>query len=253
MTQEGPGGRPPVRKAALAAQRGRFAVWARRLDWALRRAGGRLELHAPHGAHFYALPAVEILPEGGPGGVLALRLGRDVKLGRLLTLEVHAGARNVLELEDRATFQTACRVQLHGGRIARVAGVQARDFVQLKCRNGGELRVGEFAVLSRDAILHASERVDLGPHVGLGERSSIIDSDHTLDGSDEPFLHRPLRTAPIVVGRNAAISANCVLLRGVHLGANAALAAGSVARAGELQAGWMHAGAPARPVRALGG
>jgi len=176
-----------------------------------------------------------------------------VKLGRLLTLEVHAGARNLLELGDRAAFQTGCRVQLHGGRIALASHVQARDFVQLKCRSGGELTVGERTVLGRDTALHATERVDVGEHVGLGERSSLIDSDHTHDGTDEPFLDRPLKTAPIVIGRNCAVSANCVFLRGARMGPNAVLGTASVVRAGELPGGWLHAGTPARAVRALTG
>lgn len=245
--------RGAARAARLAVERARFRAWVRRLDWALRRAGGRLELDAPHGAHFYALPVIEVLPLGGGPGTLSLRLDRDVKLGRLLTLEVWAGARSVLELGDRTTFQTACRLQLHGGRIALGEDVQARDFVQLKAKEGGTLTVGARTVLSRDAVLHATHRIELGAHVGLGERASLIDSDHMIDGSDEPFLDRPLRTAPIVLGRNCAVGAGCVFLRGARVGANAAVAAGSVVRAGELEGGWLHAGNPAGPVRALGG
>jgi carbonic anhydrase/acetyltransferase-like protein (isoleucine patch superfamily) len=47
------------------------------------------------------------------------------------------------------------------------------------------------------------------------------------------------------------VSANAVVLRGADVGDNAVLAAGAIVGAGEHRGGWLHAGAPARPVRPL--
>lgn len=242
--------RDTARTARLVLERARFEAWARRLDWALRRAGGRLELDAPHGAHFHALPVLEIEP--GTAGVLTLRIGRDVKLGRLLTLHVFAGERSTVELGDRTTFQTACRLILRGGCLSLAEDVFVRDLTQLKV-TGGELLMGPRVQVGRDCNLDCSQRIELGRQVGLAERTSVVDSDHAHDGSDVFFMDQPLRSGPIAIGANTFVAANGVVLRGTTVGANAVVGAGAVVRAGELQAGWLHAGVPARPVRPLGG
>lgn len=239
-------------RVRVAVQRLRFRLWAVALRARLRRLGVALVLDAPHGARFHALPDVELepLPAGGRrGGTLTIRLGRDVKLGRGLTLDVWTNADSVLEVGDRTTFQTRCRVQLHGGAVRLANDVHVRDFAQLKAR--GELTVGERTVLSRDVIVHATAAVAIGAHCGIGERTSLIDSDHTVDGTAEPFLDRPLKVEPIEVGRNVSVSANAVLLRGTRVGDNALVAAGAVLAGGEFPGGWLVAGVPAKAIRAL--
>lgn len=243
--------RGAARSARLTAERARFWAWARRLDWALRRAGGRLELDAPHGARFHELPEIEIEP-GGEGGLLALRLGRHVKLGRLLTLQVWAGQRTEVDLGDRSTFQTGCRLVLRGGHLRVGSDVFVRDLTQLKV-TGGELTLGDHVQLGRDCNLDCGRSIVLGARAGLAERASVVDSDHGHDGTDAFFMDQPLRSAPIAIGANTFVAANAVVLRGASVGPNAVVGAGAVVRAGELEGGWLHAGVPARPLRALGG
>ena len=72
-----------------------------------------------------------------------------------------------------------------------------------------------------------------------------------LDGSGGDFLQAPLRTAPIVVGRGVAVSANCVILRGATLGDGSVLAAGAVLSGGEVAPGHLAGGVPARTLRDL--
>src|ERR687893_1177516 len=96
--------RSTARRLRLGAERARFELWARRLNARLRRAGGRLVLEAPHGAHFYELPHVEVHPYGGSTGTLTIRLGHHAHLGRGLILEVWAQTENLLERGDQAAF-----------------------------------------------------------------------------------------------------------------------------------------------------
>ncbi len=239
-----------ARRVRLAVARARFRVWAARLALALRRNGGRLALDAPHGAAFYEAPLIEATPDGGSGGTFTLRLGRDVRLGRRLVLELWAGADSRLEIGDRTRLWSDVRVQLRRGAVCVGSDVQVRDRVQLKA--DGLLTVGDHGVLGRDSLLHCSERIDVGSHVGMGERTSVIDSDHSPDGSERYYLDQPLRVTPVRVARNVLISANVVLLRGSRLGANSMVGAGSVVAAGDYPAGWLVAGIPARPRHALG-
>ena len=100
-------------------------------------------------------------------------------------------------------------------------------------------------------MVSATEDVAIGAFCALGERVTVIDSDHDVDGSDAHWAHQPLRIAPVAVGPNAVVGANSVVLRGARIGANAVVAAGSIVTAGEHAGGWLIAGTPARAAKAL--
>jgi acetyltransferase-like isoleucine patch superfamily enzyme len=118
-------------------------------------------------------------------------------------------------------------------------------------KSDGELRAGEWVVFGHAAAVSATQEITLGDLVGLGERVSIIDSDHGADGTDAFYLRRPLRVTPVRLGRNVLVGANAVLLRGAEIGSNAVVAAGAVVPGGEYPASWLIGGVPARPVRDL--
>jgi maltose O-acetyltransferase len=111
--------------------------------------------------------------------------------------------------------------------------------------------VGERTIVSAGVIVHADERVRIGAHVGVGERTSLIDSDHDVDGSGRSVWEAPVVSAPIEVGDGVLIGANAVVLRGSRIGAGAVLGAGSVLVGEEQPPGWLWAGTPARAVRSL--
>ena len=242
--------RSVARAARLATERARFELWARRLDAALRRAGGRLELDAPHGAHFYELPHLEIHPYGEGTGTLTLRIGRDAMLGRGLILEVWAAAENTVELGDRVTFRAGVRVQMRGGAVRLGDDAWIRDQSLLEA-SGGEIALGARVQFGAQVCLHATQRITLGDHVTVGERTSMFDSDHRHDGSDAPVVDQPVAVTPIDVGANTFIGANSLVLRGARVGPNTMFAGASVVRGGEYPGGFLYAGSPPQAVRPL--
>lgn len=241
--------RSTARSLRLAAERARFELWAKRLDARLRRAGGRLQLDAPHGAHFHELPHVEVLPYGDGAGTCTLRLGRHVQLGRGLVLEIWAAAPTKIELGDEVTFQAGTRARVWGGSIRIGPRARIRDYCFLDA--SGELSLGEGAQIGTQVALHAAQSVAIGDNVTIGERTSFFDSDHRHDGSDAAIIDQPRAIEPITVGANALIGANSLVLRGAHVGANASIAGASVVRAGEYPGGFLYAGSPLEPVRPL--
>lgn len=244
--------RAAARGARLAAERARLQVWARRVDARLRRAGGRLVLDAPRGAHFHELPHVEVHPRGGDAGVLTLRLHEHAHLGRDLVLEVWAGADNLVELGEGTAFRAGTRLQLRGGVIALGDFTVFRDHCVLDVMGRGEIRIGERAQFGSRVALHAVERIELGDLVAIGESTSVFDSDHSHDGSDVPVYDQPLAVTPIVVERNTFVGAGSMILRGVRLGPNALVASASVVRGGDYPGGHLYAGNPLRQIRPLG-
>jgi acetyltransferase-like isoleucine patch superfamily enzyme len=229
----------------------RLRCWALGLRARLRRQGVRLELHLGRNVRFAGPPRLDIDPHGAvPGGSLALRIGANTRVGRDLILDVRPGGDHVVELGEGCLLGDHVRLQLRGGAMRMGERVNVRDFCELK--TAGELTLGASAICGRSVTLHCVERVTLGAFVGLAERVTITDSDHASDGSDTWFMAQPLHVEPVSLGDNAFVATNAVLLRGVRLGADAVVAAGAVVQGGDLPAGWLIAGVPARAVKPLG-
>jgi acetyltransferase-like isoleucine patch superfamily enzyme len=234
-----------------AARTLRLRWWSLGLRARLRRQGVRLELHVGHNVRFAGPPRLDIdSHDARPGGSVVVRIGADTQIGRDLVLDVRPGGEHVLELGDGCLLGDHVRLQLRGGTIRLGERVNVRDFCELK--SAGELTVGTSVVVARNATLHCVEKVAVGAFVAIAERVTITDSDHGNDGSGTWRLAQPLRVDPVELGNNAFVGTNAVLLRGVRLGANAVVAAGAVVTAGDLPAGWLVAGVPARAIKPVG-
>jgi len=212
----------------------------------LRRLGGRLLVEAA------GTPRLEgpLRLEAGPRpGTLTLRLGRAVRLGRDCVIDLADSADGLIELADGALLQSRVRLQPWGGAIRIGEHAQIRDGCELKSK--GELRVGARVVCARLSTLHCHEAVTIGDDVGLGDRVSITDSDHTNDGSGAPFLQQPVVAQPVELGRNVLCATNVIVLKGTRIGADTVVAAGAVVTGGEHSSGRLIGGVPAKPLRQL--
>ena len=225
----------------------RFRLWRLIAAARLRRLGGRLVVEA------VGTPRLDgpLRLETGPRpGTVTLRLGRAVRIGRDCVIDLADGVDGVLELADGVRLQSRVRLQPWGGAIRLGAHTQVRDGCELKSK--GELRVGERVVVARLSSLHCHEAITIGDHVGLGDRVTITDSDHTNDGSGTPVLQQPVVAEPVVLERNVLCGANVVVLKGTRIGADTVVAAGAVVTRGEHRSGWLIGGVPAQPLRQLG-
>ncbi len=105
----------------------------------------------------------------------------------------------------------------------------------------GRCTIGDFSLLN-GALIMAEERIDIGSHCLISWNVGLADSDfHPLEPAQRlidaqalaPFFeNRParprLKTAPIKIGDNVWIGMNAVILKGVTVGENSVVAAGSV-------------------------
>ncbi|MFL5847287.1 MAG: acyltransferase [Solirubrobacteraceae bacterium] len=230
----------------------RLRLWALKVRLRLRRLGMRADIAVAPGVRFETLPVLEIDPYSPPegGGSLGLLIGRGVRLGRDLTIDVRLGADSSLTVGEGTNFQSWCRLQLHGGSMEIGRNCHIRDTVQIKTKSS--VYLGDGTVLSRGAIVHGAAGVRIGDEVGIGERTSIIDSDHEI-GGDEGFMHAPVRATPIEIADHVVTGANCVILRGSHLREGSALAAGAVLNGDEVPPGHLAGGVPARVLKDLRG
>jgi len=236
-----------VGAALRLARELRFRVWLAFTAARLRRLGGRLIADVEQTPRCLGLPRLEL--DGSPG-TLTLRIGRDVRLGRDLVIDLAGGLDGTVEIGDRVSFQNGVRLQPWGGAIRLSDDAQIRDRCELK--SAGELRIGKRTILGRAVTVHCEQQITIGALVGFAERVTVIDSDHGFDGSDTFFMRQPVRSSPVDIGDNVFLATNVVVLRGTTVGANSVAGAGAVLNGGAFPPGHIIAGVPARALRRLG-
>ena len=105
----------------------------------------------------------------------------------------------------------------------------------------GQCTVGDFTLLN-GALIMAEEKIDIGSHCLISWNIGIADSDfHPLEPAQRLtdaqalapyFKDRPprpkLKTAPVKIADNVWVGMNAVILKGVTIGENSVVAAGSV-------------------------
>lgn len=105
----------------------------------------------------------------------------------------------------------------------------------------GRCTIGDFTLLN-GALIMAEDKIDIGSHCLISWNVGIADSDfHPLEPAQRlidaqalaPFFKdrppRPkLKTVPVKIGDNVWIGMNATILKGVIIGENSVVAAGSV-------------------------
>ena len=101
-------------------------------------------------------------------------------------------------------------------------GVIAERGAFLAARKNASLHLGSKVYINRNTCVVAKESIIIGNHVDIGPNVCIYDHDHS-NKSPTGFV-----TAPIIIGNHVWIGANSVILKGVTIGDNCIIAAGSV-------------------------
>lgn len=100
---------------------------------------------------------------------------------------------------------------------------------RIRVGRGGRLRIGNRVGMS-NATICCEESVEIGNDVMLGGGAQVFDTNfHSTDASERiagPSVG--VRTAPVTIGDRAFVGANAMVCKGVAIGAEAVIAAGSV-------------------------
>ena len=87
----------------------------------------------------------------------------------------------------------------------------------------GKMSIGHNCFFNRNVSITCLEQIKIGNYVTVANNVVIVDHDHDFRKGRNNY-----KTAPVVIEDNVWIGANCVILKGVHIGENAVIAAGSV-------------------------
>jgi acetyltransferase-like isoleucine patch superfamily enzyme len=107
--------------------------------------------------------------------------------------------------------------------------------------------IGENTYINRNAFIDASMQITIGRGVGIGPSCYVTDHDHGTE-PDIPIMDQPLVSVPTTICDGVWLGANCIVLKGVTIGKNTVVGAGSMV-VRDLPANIIAEGRPARAVR----
>lgn len=117
-------------------------------------------------------------------------------------------------------------------------------------RPGASLIIGDDFGMTGGSLV-CDESIAIGNRVWVGANAVIADTDfHPLDAALRRVRPLAAKTAPITIADDVFIGMNAIILKGVHIGEGAVIAAGSVVSR-DVPPGTVAAGSPARIVRKI--
>jgi acetyltransferase-like isoleucine patch superfamily enzyme len=113
---------------------------------------------------------------------------------------------------------------------------------------GRNLVIGDDVDLAKDVLITTSGGVIINDRALIGYRTQIISSNHSIPPIGEPFPISGDAHAPVDIGKDVWIGANCVITPGVSIGEGAVVAAGSVVTK-DVKANSVVGGVPAKLIK----
>lgn len=172
---------------------------------------------------------------------------RGVEIGE----EVRFTAGPIITRAPSSRITLGNRVHLISSPRAAVLGIAHRTILRTKAA-GAIIELGDDVGVTGGAIV-AAHRVTIGYGSMLGANVLITDTDfHPIDSADRRYAPRP-ESVPkdaVRIGRNVFIGTGCIVLKGVSIGDNSVVGAGSVVSS-SIPANSIAAGVPARVLRAI--
>ncbi|MBQ2971216.1 MAG: acyltransferase [Ruminococcus sp.] len=114
-------------------------------------------------------------------------------------------------------------ISIRGNGVLKLGkAVSTQRGVLLGVRQDATLRLGDGVGINRNTCIVARESISIGNNVIIAPGVCIYDHDHSCEDPDNYI------TAPIVIKDGTWIASNSVILKGVTIGKNCTIAAGSV-------------------------
>ncbi len=139
---------------------------------------------------------------------------------------LHAlGSRTVL---PRDTFiNNPCAVSI-GSYVTFGNHLLLADLLCERCESP-KIVIGDGCMILHRFQCNAAESVQIGQHVLIASNVFITDSDHVVEPGGVPVtVNRKLVTKPVIIGDNCWIGQNASVLKGVTIGSDSIIGAGSV-------------------------
>lgn len=125
---------------------------------------------------------------------------------------------SAIRIGERCTFRSA--------RSSNLAGINRPCYVST-LRAGARLRIGPRGGFS-GTVIAAAESVEIGCDVLCGANTFISDTDWHSPDPEERLSGETGTAAPVVIEDNVWLGANVIVLKGLTIGRNSVIGAGSI-------------------------
>lgn len=155
-----------------------------------------------------------------------------------------------IHISRQANVEIGNNFTLSNSIFNAASGIKGR--CKIEVRNAATLLIGSNVGISLTTI-ECHERIVIGNNVKIGFGCHIMDTDfHSLDAqirtSDKDLVSA--KKCPIEICDNVFVGANSMILKGVKVGENAIIGAGSIV-SNDIPANVLAAGNPCKVIRAL--
>jgi acetyltransferase-like isoleucine patch superfamily enzyme len=135
----------------------------------------------------------------------------------------------IINVNLKGIFSIGKKFSMNSGKYHNMIGRQQPCYFIIG--KNAELKIGDNVGLSCTAIV-CYNKIEICNNVKIGGNVVIYDNDfHSLDYKERnasPEIKTNIKTAPVVIREGAFIGAHCIILKGVTIGKNSIIGAGSV-------------------------
>ena len=104
--------------------------------------------------------------------------------------------------------------------------LRLRDNAKIRVRKKASCEIGDKVAIGSGCIITCREKITIGSETQLGPNVMIYDHDHEFRKNN--LSENKYRTAEIKIGKRVWIGANSVILKGVSIGDDAVIGAGTI-------------------------
>lgn len=132
----------------------------------------------------------------------------------------------IWQIDRRATIGIGQRLCLRSSKQSNP--LSPNHPVVISCRGSAKLKIGDYFSITGGSVV-ASKQITIGDHVTVGANVIITDSDfHSIDPLKRREILDSGKAAPILIEDDVFIGANSIILKGVTIGKNSVIGAGSI-------------------------
>lgn len=127
-----------------------------------------------------------------------------------------------IKIEENAVIATK-----NSGKILLDKHVSIGSNVHIEAKKKGVIKIGSYTGINANAMIMSHEGVTIGSNVMIGPNVCIYDHDHVYKTKDI-MRYAGYNTAPVIVEDNVWIGAGVIILKGVTIGENSVIGAGTI-------------------------
>lgn len=122
--------------------------------------------------------------------------------------------------------------------------------VRLSAGFGGKIDISENVAVFDYSIIDIHSKLTVGKNTLIAPFCYITDYDHLIKDKSKPIIEQGYVSKPIIIGTNVWLGTHVVILKGVRIGDNSIIGAGSIVTS-DIPPNSLAAGVPAKVVKKI--